>query len=179
MRLGLSRIVLRSKLPECLYKKRLYTRCRKCYVHICPIMLSYPIPTCPSYLYPNSQPTPRKYSNQNSRSNTKICQKTRKPPLPRLLFHPPTKPDNRPDPRRNQKISCRVITCICFFCIFMLNYCQHSLEVDAFDSEFPALPSSLAFFFSGGASSFMHAFSRMFVHFPLVPAWLCFRCWRK
>lgn len=30
-----------------------------------------------------------------------------------------------------------------------------------------------------GSSSFMHAFSSMFVHFPLVPAWLCFRCWRK
>lgn len=30
-----------------------------------------------------------------------------------------------------------------------------------------------------GSSSFIHAFSSMFVHFPLVPAWLCFRCWRK
>lgn len=25
----------------------------------------------------------------------------------------------------------------------------------------------------------MHAVSSMFVHFPLVPAWLCFRCCRK
>lgn len=31
----------------------------------------------------------------------------------------------------------------------------------------------------GGSSSIMHAFSSMLVHFPLVPAWLCFRCWRK
>lgn len=28
----------------------------------------------------------------------------------------------------------------------------------------------------GGGSSFIHAFSSMLVHFPLVPAWLCFRC---
>ena len=27
-----------------------------------------------------------------------------------------------------------------------------------------------------GGSSFIHAFSSMLVHFPLVPAWLCFRC---
>ena len=27
-----------------------------------------------------------------------------------------------------------------------------------------------------GGSSFIHAFSNMLVHFPLVPAWLCFRC---
>lgn len=31
----------------------------------------------------------------------------------------------------------------------------------------------------GGGSSFIHAFSSMFVHFPLVPAWLCFKCCRK
>jgi len=31
----------------------------------------------------------------------------------------------------------------------------------------------------GGSSSNIHAFSSMFVHFPLVPAWECFRCWRK
>jgi hypothetical protein len=31
----------------------------------------------------------------------------------------------------------------------------------------------------GTGSSLMHAFSSMFVHFPLVPAWLCFKCWRK
>lgn len=28
----------------------------------------------------------------------------------------------------------------------------------------------------GGGSSFIHAFSSILVHFPLVPAWLCFRC---
>ena len=28
-------------------------------------------------------------------------------------------------------------------------------------------------------SSFMQAFSKILVHFPLVPAWLCFRCCRK
>ena len=33
--------------------------------------------------------------------------------------------------------------------------------------------------FSGSGSSFMQAFSSMLVHLPLVPAWLCFRCWRK
>lgn len=32
---------------------------------------------------------------------------------------------------------------------------------------------------SGSGSSFMHEFSSMFVHLPLVPAWLCFRCCRK
>lgn len=32
---------------------------------------------------------------------------------------------------------------------------------------------------SGGCSSFIHAFSRILVHLPLLPAWLCFRCWRK
>lgn len=32
---------------------------------------------------------------------------------------------------------------------------------------------------AGGSSSSMHAFSSMLVHFPLVPAWLCLRCWRK
>lgn len=32
---------------------------------------------------------------------------------------------------------------------------------------------------SGGCSSFMQAFSKILVHFPLVPAWLCFRCCRK
>lgn len=37
----------------------------------------------------------------------------------------------------------------------------------------------LSTFESGGASSFMQTFSRIFVHFPLVPAWLCFKCWRK
>lgn len=31
----------------------------------------------------------------------------------------------------------------------------------------------------GGGSSFMHEFSSMLVHFPLVPAWLCFKCCRK
>jgi hypothetical protein len=31
----------------------------------------------------------------------------------------------------------------------------------------------------GGGSSFIQAFSNMFVHFPLVPAWLCFRCCLK
>jgi hypothetical protein len=31
----------------------------------------------------------------------------------------------------------------------------------------------------GGSSSIIHAFSSMFVHLPLVPAWLCLRCWRK
>lgn len=30
-----------------------------------------------------------------------------------------------------------------------------------------------------GGSSFMHAASSWFVHFPLVPAWLCFKCCRK
>lgn len=28
----------------------------------------------------------------------------------------------------------------------------------------------------GGGSSFIQAFSSILVHFPLVPAWLCFRC---
>lgn len=32
---------------------------------------------------------------------------------------------------------------------------------------------------AGGSSSIMQAFSSRLVHFPLVPAWLCFRCWRK
>lgn len=32
---------------------------------------------------------------------------------------------------------------------------------------------------TGGSSSIMHAFSSMLVHLPLVPAWLCLRCWRK
>lgn len=32
---------------------------------------------------------------------------------------------------------------------------------------------------SGSGSSFMHAFSSMLVHLPLVPAWLCFRCCLK
>lgn len=31
----------------------------------------------------------------------------------------------------------------------------------------------------GGSSSIMQALSSMLVHLPLVPAWLCFRCWRK
>lgn len=29
---------------------------------------------------------------------------------------------------------------------------------------------------SGIGSSFIHAFSNILVHFPLVPPWLCFRC---
>lgn len=33
--------------------------------------------------------------------------------------------------------------------------------------------------FGVGSSSNMHAFSSMFVHFPLDPAWLCLRCCRK
>lgn len=32
---------------------------------------------------------------------------------------------------------------------------------------------------TGGGSSFMQAFSSMLVHLPLVPWWLCLRCWRK
>jgi hypothetical protein len=32
---------------------------------------------------------------------------------------------------------------------------------------------------TGGSSSSMHAFSNILVHLPLVPAWLCLRCWRK
>ena len=32
---------------------------------------------------------------------------------------------------------------------------------------------------TGGSSSIMQAFSSMLVHLPLVPAWLCLRCWRK
>lgn len=31
----------------------------------------------------------------------------------------------------------------------------------------------------GVGSSFMHAVSNTFVHFPLAPAWLCFKCCRK
>ena len=32
---------------------------------------------------------------------------------------------------------------------------------------------------SGSGSSFIQAFSNIFVHFPLVPAWLCFKCCLK
>lgn len=81
----------------------------------------------------------------------------------------------RPETEPKYIMSCHNLH-VLFFVVIFVNNCQHSLEGDAFDPEFPALPSSLAFFFSGGASSFMHAFSRMFVHFPLVPAWLCFKC---
>lgn len=140
-------------------------------------ILSYPIhPVHPTYVQKANQ-------LQESTVIKTVDRKTKFPKnekaaSTRLLFHLPKKPDNRPDPRRNQNISCRVITCMCcFFCVFIfVNNCQHPLEGDVFDPEFPALPSSLALFFSGGASSFMHAFSRMFVHFPLVPAWLCFKC---
>lgn len=179
MRLGLLRIVLRSELLEsvCIESvcipgvgNAMYIHAQSCY----PILSTYP-----SYLCPNSQPTPRKYSNQNSRSNTKIFQKRES------RLHPDSisisQQSQTMNPTRDGTkniVSCHKLHMF-LFCIFTLNYCQHSLEVDVFDSELPALPSSLAFFFSGGASSFMHAFSRMFVHFPLVPAWLCFRCWRK
>lgn len=102
----------------CLCKKRLYTRCRKCYVHTCPIMLSYPIPTYPSYLCPNSQPTPRKYSNQNSRSKTKIF-KIEKAASTQTPFPSPNKARQRTRPETEPKISCRVITCIYLFFAFL------------------------------------------------------------
>lgn len=147
------------------------------YIHAqsCYPILSYP--SCPSYLCPKSQSTPRKYSNQNSRQKNEIPQK-RESRLYQTPFPSPKKArqQTRPETEPKYIMSCHNLY-VLFFCVFIfVNNCQHPLEGDVFDPEFPALPSSLALFFSGGASSFMHAFSRMFVHFPLVPAWLCFKC---
>ena len=118
MRLGLLRIVLRSELLEsvCIESvcipgvgNAMYIHAQSCY----PILSTYP-----SYLCPNSQPTPRKYSNQNSRSKTKIF-KIEKAASTQTPFPSPNKARQRTRPETEPKISCRVITCIYLFFAFL------------------------------------------------------------